>query len=217
MKRAFGLRDVVMVALLLIAVRAQAHVDAIPRDSKPNIWEVYTIRVPTETSSPTTQVTLTIPWGFELEVVQHKIPWKFSVKRDAAGLIREISWSGGEIPPLTFEEFKFFAKNPKEKGGYMWTAYQRYASGKESTWNFQTFVKEPTGAEATKVAQVIDRRGQARVEGGAKAGEGPRKGGQDELMKGIKEATTLSYVAIAISLALILVTAIAIFQTARIR
>lgn len=217
MKKAFSLRGVAMVALLVIAASAQAHVDVVPRDSKPNIWEVYTIRVPTETSSPTTQLTLTIPWGFELEVVQHKPPWKFSVKRDAAGLIREISWSGGEVPPLTFEEFKFFAKNPKEKGGYMWTAYQRYAGGKESTWNFQTFVKEPTAVETAKVTPVIDQRGLARAEGGVKAGEGPRRGGQDELTKGIKEATTLSYVAIAISLALIVVVAVSIFQTSRVR
>ncbi|MBI2876479.1 MAG: DUF1775 domain-containing protein [Candidatus Tectomicrobia bacterium] len=217
MERAFGLWGAAMMALLLATASAQAHVDAVPRDSKPKIWEVYTIRVPTETNAPTTQVTLTIPWGFELEVVQHKPPWKFSVKRDAAGLIREVSWTGGEIPPLTFDEFRFFAKNPKETGGYMWTAYQKYANGKVSTWNFQTFVKDPTAVEAGKVAPVVERGSPARAPGGARAEEGPRKGGQDELRQGMKEATTLSYVAIAVSLALILVTVIAIFQTARVR
>ena len=93
---------------------AWAHIDIEPKATIPNRWETFILNVPTETKSPTVEVQLAIPEGFEVEAVGHRTDWNMALRRDARGLVREIVWSGGQIPPLTFDEFKLLAvANPR--------------------------------------------------------------------------------------------------------
>src|SRR5919106_4206714 len=95
--------------LVMSCSAAWAHIDIEPKETIPSRWETFILNVPTETESPTVEVQLGIPEGFEVEAVGHRTDWEMAIRRDARGLMREIVWSGGRIPPPTFEEFKLLA------------------------------------------------------------------------------------------------------------
>ncbi|MBI3090255.1 MAG: DUF1775 domain-containing protein [Candidatus Tectomicrobia bacterium] len=138
---------------------AQAHVDIRPLEGEPEVWQIYALVVPTETESPTTQVELRVPQEFEIEAVHHEPAWQLVTERNAAGHVTSVRWSGGTIPPSTFKELKFFAKNPAKPGVYKWIATQAYADGRSSTWNAQSRVLPAGRADAEAAAHTVARQG----------------------------------------------------------
>jgi uncharacterized protein YcnI len=170
---------------------AWAHIDIEPKETIPGRWETFILNVPTETESPTVEVQLAIPEGFEVEAVGHRTDWGMAIRRDVLGFVREIVWSGGQIPPLTFEEFKILAKAAKSPGPFDWQARQRYADGQESTWTLRTIVQaEGSGLPAQKA---------------------------EEALKTAQVAMTISFLAIGVATALIVVTLITIWQGIRVK
>jgi Domain of unkown function (DUF1775) len=134
---------------------------------------------------------LAIPEGFEVEAVGHRTDWDMAIRRDVLGFVREIVWSGGQIPPLTFEEFKILAKAAKSPGPFEWQARQRYADDQESTWTLRTIVQaEGSGLPAQKA---------------------------EEALKTAQVAMTISFLAIGVATALIVVTLITIWQGIRVK
>jgi uncharacterized protein YcnI len=170
---------------------SESHVTIIPVEGRPDLWDVYVLTVPTEGDSPTVQVELVVPESHEIESIGYQRDWTFQTQRTKKGMVRRVLWQGGKIPPLTFNEFKFYAKNPKEKGAYWWTAYQKLENGQESTWSVQTFVKD---AEA--LGEPRKTREGASVEGDSRI------------------AMTLSMVAIGVSIAVSLVAGVTLWQNA---
>jgi uncharacterized protein YcnI len=168
---------------------AWAHIDIEPKDTIPSRWETFILNVPTETESPTIEVQLAIPEGFEVEAVGHRTDWDMAIRRDARGFVREIVWSGGQIPPLTFEEFKLLAKAAKSPGPYEWQARQRYADDQESTWTLRTIVQaEGSGLPSQKA---------------------------EEALKTAQVAMTISFLAVGVATMLIVVMLIAVWRGAR--
>jgi uncharacterized protein YcnI len=185
-RRAIGLLGLMLVASFSAT---WAHIDIEPKETIPSRWETFTLNVPTETESPTVAVHLIIPEGFEVEAVGHRTDWNMAIRRDARGFVREIAWSGGQIPPLTFEEFKLLAKAAKPPGPYEWQARQRYADDQESSWTLRTMVQaEGSGRPAQKA---------------------------EEALKTAQVAMTISFLAIGVAIALIVITLITIWQGAR--
>jgi uncharacterized protein YcnI len=184
--RAIGLLGLMLTTSLAVA---WAHIDIEPKETIPSRWETFILNVPTETESPTVEVQLDIPEGFEVEAVGHRTDWDMAIRRDPRGFVREIVWSGGQIPPLTFEEFKLLAKAAKSPGPYEWQARQRYADEQESTWILRTVVQaEGSGLPSQKA---------------------------EEALKTAQVAMTISFLAVGIATVLILVTLITIWQGAR--
>jgi Domain of unkown function (DUF1775) len=142
--------------------------------------------VPTETGSPTVEVQLDIPQGFEVEAVGHRTDWEMALRRDERGFVRTIVWSGGQIPPLTFEEFKLLAKASKAPGSYDWQARQRYAADQESTWTMRTIVREQGSGLPSQKAE--------------------------EALKTAQVAMTISFLAVGVATVLIVVTLITIWR-----
>jgi uncharacterized protein YcnI len=170
---------------------AWAHIDIEPKETIPGRWETFILNVPTETESPTVEVQLAIPEGFEVEAVGHRTDWDMAIRRDVLGFVREIVWSGGQIPPLTFEEFKILAKAAKSPGPFEWQARQRYADDQESTWTLRTIVQaEGSGLPAQKA---------------------------EEALKTAQVAMTISFLAIGVATVLIVVTLITIWQGIRVK
>jgi uncharacterized protein YcnI len=168
---------------------AWAHIDIEPKETIPSRWETFILNVPTETGSPTVEVQLAIPEGFEVEAVGHRTDWDMAIRRDPRGFVREIVWSGGQIPPLTFEEFKLLAKAAKSPGPYEWQARQRYADDQESTWTLRTIVQaEGSGLPSQKA---------------------------EEALKAAQVAMTISFLAVGVATTLIVVTLIAVWRGAR--
>jgi uncharacterized protein YcnI len=186
-----GLCMICLLGLILVAnlSMAWAHIDIEPKETIPSRWETFILNVPTEAESPTVEVQLEIPEGFEVEAVGHRTDWDMAIRRDGRGFVREIFWSKGQIPPLTFEEFKLLAKAAKTPGSYDWQARQRYADDQESPWTMRTIVRaEGNGLPSQKA---------------------------EEALKAAQVAMTVSFLAVGVATALILVTLIAIWQGAR--
>jgi len=177
--------------LIMSCSAASAHMDIEPKQTIPSRWETFLVNVPTETESPTVEVHLDIPEGFEVEAVGHRADWEMTVRRDARGLIREIAWSAGQIPPLTFDEFKLLAKAAKAPGTYEWQARQRYADNQESTWTLRTIVQAN--------------------------GNGPPAQKAEEALKTAQVAMTLGFLAIGVATVLIIVTLINIWHGFRVK
>ena len=175
--------------ILLLAATAWDHSDLDPRQSIPNKWETYTLNVPTETEVPTVEVRLLVPRDFEIEMIAHSPLWQLTKSRDERGYIREVTWSGSSIPPQTFAEFKLLVRNPAAPGPALWKIEQYYQDGNVATWEAQT--------------QIVP---QASIGGAQRA---------EEAWRAAQVATTVSLVAIGISVILIIVTAIGIVQSGR--
>jgi len=177
--------------LLMSCSAAWAHIDLEPKQTIPSRWETFLLNVPTETESPTIEVQLAIPEGFEVEAVGHRADWDMAIRRDARGLIREIVWSGGRIPSLTFDEFKLLAKAAQSPGPYEWQARQRYADDQESIWTLRTIVQAD--------------------------GNGPPTQKAEEALKTAQVAMTISFLAIGVAAVLIIVTLINIWHGSRVK
>jgi uncharacterized protein YcnI len=175
--------------VLMSGAAVWAHIDIEPQETIPSRWETFTVNVPTEAETPTTEVRLDIPEGFEVEAIGHRPDWNMAIRRDERGLVREVVWSGGQIPPLTFEEFKLLAKAAKTPGAYDWRARQRYADDQESTWTTRTMVH-------------------------AEGSELPAQKAE-EALKTARAALTVGFLGIGVATVLILVTLIAIWQGTR--
>ena len=172
--------------LVTIVSTAWAHIDIEPKATIPGRWETFVLNVPTETAASTVEIQLSIPEGFEVEAVEHRTDWRLALERDAHGFVRQIVWSGGQLPPLTFDEFKFLAKAATSPGAYEWQARQRYADDQESTWALRTLVQaEGSGVPIPKV---------------------------EEAFKTAQAAMTVSFLAIGIATMLIVVTLIALWR-----
>jgi uncharacterized protein YcnI len=166
---------------------AGAHIDIAPRETIPNRWETFVLNVPTETDSPTVEVRLVVPPGFEVEAVGHRADWRIALRRDERGVVREVVWSGGQIPPLTFEELKLLVKAAPTPGTYDWQARQRYADGQESLWSMRTVVRSDGGGSSQQA---------------------------DEALKTAQTALTVSFLAMGVATVLIVVTLIVSWQSA---
>jgi uncharacterized protein YcnI len=175
--------------ILIVAATAWGHSDLDPRQSIPSKWETYTLNVPTETEVPTVQVRLLVPRDFEIEMIEHSPLWQITRSRDERGYIREVTWSGSSIPPQTFAEFKLLVRNPAAPGTSLWKIEQYYQDGNVATWEAQT--------------QIVP---QASMGGTQRA---------EEAWRAAQVATTVSLVAIGISVTLIIVTTIGIMQRSR--
>jgi uncharacterized protein YcnI len=177
--------------LIMSVSTAWAHIDIEPKETIPSRWETFILNVPTETESPTVEVLLVIPEGFEVEAIGHRTDWQMAIRREARGFVREVVWSGGQIPPLTFEEFKLLAKAAKTPGPYEWQARQRYADNQESTWTLRTIVQaEGSGLPSQKA---------------------------EEALKTAQVAMTISFLAVGVATMLILVTLIAVWRGGRVK
>src|ERR1041384_1435322 len=175
--------------LCILTSTTWGHSDLDPRQSIPNKWETYTLNVPTETAVPTVQVRLLVPRDFEIEMIEHSPLWQITRSRDERGYIQEVTWSGSSIPPQTFAEFKLLVRNPATPGTSLWKIEQSYQDGNVATWEAQT--------------QIVP---QASVGGAQRA---------EEAWRAAQVATTVSLVAIGVSVTLIIVTTIGIVQGGR--
>jgi uncharacterized protein YcnI len=171
-----------------LVTAAWGHIDLDPRQSLSKRWETYTVRIPNETQAPTVKIHVVVPEAFEIEMVEHSEVWHIETSRDDRGFVRELTWSGGRIPPQTFGEVKFLARNPEKPGLYNWQFTQYDETGDAAPWKTQTRIITAAGA------------------GGERA---------EEAWRAAQAATTLSFIAIGVSLALILVTLLGIVRTGR--
>lgn len=173
MRRILSRLTVLSVLLTLgIASGALAHVTVGPEEVPPGGFETLTLNVPNEKEVPTTKAKVEVPEGFTVSGVQPVPGWEHEFA-EQGGVIRSITWSGGEIGPQEFQQFLISAQTPEEAGEYTWPATQTYQDGSVVEWT-----GPPDADEPASVIQV--------------ASSGSESGGHDAGMEGMEGSETAS-------------------------
>ena len=152
---------------LVTASVASAHVRVLPEEVPPDSFEVLTVRVPTEKDISTTEVRVEIPEGFEVSRVQPVSGWDYDLEEEG-GVVRAITWSGGEIGATEFQQFDVQGRTPVETGEYAWNAFQTYEDGEVVEWTGPEGSEEP--ASLVRVAE---------GSGGSDAAAAPEESGSE--------------------------------------
>lgn len=129
---------VITASLLLSASPAFAHVSIRPKEVGVGVYQVFSVGVPVEKDSPTTEVRLVIPEGLHSVMPNVKPGWEIEVKTKGEGenaKVTEIIWSGGSIPPGQRDDFLFSAQAPAKESTVVWKAYQTYEDGSVVAWD----------------------------------------------------------------------------------
>lgn len=127
-----ALLAVLAVTAGVITPAVAAHSVVLPFSSRPADLQLYTVIVPTETDSTTTEVALKVPEGIDFLLVRETPGWKVKVERknDRIDVVR---WTG-IAPPDQFAEFRLIARNPILEGDLSWKIVQTYADGETARW-----------------------------------------------------------------------------------
>lgn len=143
-------------ALLTLALSSvvNAHVTVVPEEAPADSYEVFTVRVPSEKEIPTTGIRVEVPEGFIVSRVEPVPGWNYEFEEEA-GVVRAITWSGGEIGETEFQQFDVQGKTPAEPGEYAWNAFQTYEGGEVVEW---------IGPEDSEEPASIVRVGEASAE-----------------------------------------------------
>jgi uncharacterized protein YcnI len=158
------------------AAPAGAHVVVQPSAARPADPQIYRVVVPTERDVPTTDVRLRVPQGIDFVLVESPpAGWSGRLVR-RADRIAEIRWTGGEIPPDGFAEFRFLARNPVEAGEIRWPVVQRYADGDVQRWIGPADSESP--ASQTRIAEDVVPQDVVSVNG-EQLSSAPATGSQD--------------------------------------
>ncbi|MGD9570443.1 MAG: DUF1775 domain-containing protein [Thermoleophilia bacterium] len=136
-----------LVALLVAAATAHAHVDVLPATLEQGTAAELTVRVPNERDVPTTRVRVDVPPQVTVYSLGEPPPgWSVTGVRAADGRIGSVIWAGGAIPPGRYADFTMLG-TPFDEGVATWPARQTYADGQVKPW---TGPPEDEGAARTE-------------------------------------------------------------------
>jgi uncharacterized protein YcnI len=137
----FGMSGVLS-AMLAVSTPAWAHVVVSPEVVTAGDYEPLTLSVPTEKEIPTTKIRVEVPEGFLLSGVQPVPGWEHNFQEDG-GVVRAVTFSGGEIRSQEFQQFLLQAQAPDKPGEYPWKAIQTYEDGSVVEWTGPPDSEEP--------------------------------------------------------------------------
>ena len=120
--------------LLLYASPASAHVVVTPQTALPAERVTFSVSVPNEKEMAVTGLRLEMPAGLQSVTPTVHPGWTIDITKDG-DTVKEISWSGGEIPSGQRDDFTFRVQLPETSGEIKWKAYQTYADGSVVAWN----------------------------------------------------------------------------------
>jgi uncharacterized protein YcnI len=142
-----------------------------PKQVPANSYQKLAVSVPTEKDIPTTNIRVEVPEGFTVTGVQPLPGWQYEFERDQ-GLIKAITWSGGEIRPEEFQEFSLQAKTPRDTGDYAWKAYQTYEDGSVVEWTGPPDAEEPASVVSVVSDSLQSGNGERVGESGSPTAQG---------------------------------------------
>jgi uncharacterized protein YcnI len=137
MKRTLVVGALAAVAALITAGVASAHAHVSPPVALAKLSQVYTLAVPTEKSSNTTQIEFTVPSGFGIDSFVPAPGWKRTVQQSGSGenaVIQKVTWTGGSVPTGEDSAFSFLA-SPDSSKTYTFGVRQTYADGSVVDWS----------------------------------------------------------------------------------
>jgi uncharacterized protein YcnI len=199
---------VMMLALVLAggaAGTAFAHVTVQPAEVPQGSYQVFTVRVPTEKASATTEVKIAIPDGVNISRFEPKPGWTYEIERNGDGKIVSVTWkaTGPGLAETEFGEFRMQGKVADDATELVWKAYQTYADGEVVEWTGAPDADKPASVtRVTPAAAGADAHGHG---GGGQASNAeqtsPAGGARDPLTLGLAVAGLAAGVAaLAVSL-----------------
>jgi uncharacterized protein len=166
-------------ATLALAPAAQAHVTVHPNVIPEGAFAVISVRVPNETDdADTTKVQLEMPDGFAFASAEPPPGWKVAFKKtklttpiktddgEINTQVKQVTFSGGRIPPGQFLEFPLSVGMPGKAGDTLtFKALQTYSNGDVVRW-----IGPPDADEPAPTISISDKGGliqDSTAEGGA--------------------------------------------------
>ena len=141
---------------VLITGPVFGHVTVRPRESVAGTSEKYTMRVPTERSSPTVRVEVEFPEAVEVSGFEPITGWNIDYNKDSSGKITRAVLSGSKIAPQAVAEFVFNARNPSAEATLVWKVVQIYEDGSRSEWTGASGSRSP--APTTLITQSASKK-----------------------------------------------------------
>lgn len=171
--RVFGLLSIICLMILATTGVAWAHVVVHPNEAPAGSYQRFDVSVPTEKDMPTTKVQVEVPEGITVTGVKPVPGWQSEFEKDG-GVVKSITWSGGQINPEEFQEFSFQARTPEDVGEYSWSAYQTYEDGSVVEWT-----DEPDSEKPAPVVEIVQGNAQSDEHGAANQG-GEQQGSEQQ-------------------------------------
>ena len=128
-----SIRVAVVAASLILVGVAEAHVEVLPASVAKGANTAFTIRVPTESASPTIEVQVNFPAEVSVYSLEQTSGWKVSTRRTADGRIFGVTYRGGSIPAEAYQDFHVLGVG-LSLGSGRWPAVQTSANGKHKAW-----------------------------------------------------------------------------------
>jgi uncharacterized protein YcnI len=137
MKKLLSLTVAMISTMTIFAGAASAHVTVVPNETAQGKYEVFTVKVPTESEDiPTTKVEVKIPETVDVTRFEPKPDWNYEVERDASGKITSVTWTakGEGLSPTEFGMFNMSGKVNDDAKEIVWKSYQTYQDGSVVEW-----------------------------------------------------------------------------------
>lgn len=140
-------------ALLAAVGTLWAHAVVVPAVSSPGSYETYTLRVPNEKDVATTRVEIRFPPKVFVVSFAEVPGWALEVRRDSTGRATGGVWTGS-LEPGRFVELPFVAVNPSEAATLVWVVDQTYGTGEVVSWAGEPDAEFPASRTSVESASV---------------------------------------------------------------
>lgn len=140
----------VSAAALAFPASSLAHVVVTPSVANTCAFTTFTMSVPVESASPTTQVRLTIPKGVTYFSVEPVFGWTFETTKAANGAVTSLV-AKGSLAAGFFQRFSFVASTPAKPTTVAWKAVQTSEDGSVVKWTGKPGTDHP--ASRTKIVK----------------------------------------------------------------
>ena len=215
------------VTLLLWASVASAHVTVQPEEVARGSYEVFTVRVPSETKDThTVEVRVAVPDGVNITRTEPKPGWTTELEREDNRIV-SVAWKaeGEGLADTEFAEFRMQGRVADDATELVWRAYQTYADGSLAEWIGAPDTGSPMPASLTKVVEgaaqsdghshggaageasgSTDSAGEASSDAGTPAEDTPEEGAQ------LAGTSNFSKVTLGIAILAVVLAALALFM-----
>lgn len=159
MKKLLTLTVTMIGTFSLFAGAASAHVTVQPKETSQGNYEVFTVKVPSESEEvPTSRVEVKIPEDVNITRLEPKPGWTYEVQKDASGKITSVIWTteGEGLLPIEFGMFNMSGKVGDKATEIVWKAYQTYKDGNVVEWVGSEDAEKPASVTEVHPADASD-------------------------------------------------------------
>ncbi|SFJ01904.1 Uncharacterized protein YcnI [Paenibacillus sp. UNC496MF] len=172
-----------LMPLFLFASMASAHVTVQPKQTTQGSYEVFSVRVPSESENVTTTgVKVTVPDGVAISRVEPKAGWKYDLElAPDTKAVKSVTWTaeGAGLAQTEFTDFRISGKVADDAAQLVWKAYQTYSDKSVVEWVGADGSDHPASVTAV-VAGAAEGDGHGAPAASADAEAAADKGGAKE-------------------------------------